>query len=915
MKRILVLTVLTALLSVGTVYSAPGDALWSNTYGGGSYDYGECIQQTSDGGYIMTGYTYSYGVNEDLLLVKIDSSGNQEWYRNYGGSDEDRGFWVQQVADGGYIAVGYTLSFGAGYRDIYVVRTDSNGDSLWANTYGASSHDFGYCVQLTTDGGYILSGYTQSYGPSTQLYLVKIDANGNQQWENNYGGSSLEEVGFVQQTSDGGYVLVGNSRSHSSNWNAYMVKTNASGTMVWERWYDEYSYARNVVQTPDGGYALLGYKWDGNSNFYLVKTSSNGTSQWDRTYGGSNTEEGKTITLTPDGGYLLAGYTNTYGAGGEDIYLVKTAANGDTVWTKTHGGSSTERAYSIHTTDDGRYIVGGYTNSFGHGSYDFYAIKIDEDNVHYPAITNIVQNPDEPGINEDCEISATITDTSTTMSITLAELYYDNGSGYTSISMDNVADSFFATIPGQSGGTTVEYYIYAEDNFGDNATSDTFTFDVANHTIYEVQYQTDPGTGDDCYPSIHDGGVVTLSGIVTAVRQGTDHWFWLQDTADTLWNGLYVYDTTVDPEVGDSLTLSGTISEYFGVTELMDITESTVNSSSNAIITKNITTADIDSLCAFQAEQYEGMLVEFNDVTVIEGPSSHNECWVQDASGVPCIIDDELWKYGTNQPDPQPAAGMSYEKIAGVVHYSYGAYRVYPRGAEDYQVVDELLCGVTITTPFVPSNGGDLGFNIDVTNNTPSVIAELYGEIHPTIGDCVSGSQFDFDNYAVMTTDLGLGESFTGYYYMTMGNYSNLPNQVALAIEVGDGPNSYQCSDCGEFIFQHQWPPMGKATWSDVEWFELDGDVSLPTQTALFQNYPNPFNATTVIPFELSANGNVSMKVYNLAGQLVETLFDGYMYAGSHEVNWDASTVSSGVYFYTLETENYTTTKKMNLLK
>ncbi|MBD3168536.1 MAG: T9SS type A sorting domain-containing protein [candidate division Zixibacteria bacterium] len=436
---------------------------------------------------------------------------------------------------------------------------------------------------------------------------------------------------------------------------------------------------------------------------------------------------------------------------------------------------------------------------------------------------------------------------------------------------------------------------------------------AGNVTIAQVQMQECEGNG--CFPSYYNGDEVTLSGIVTAVRQGSSPWFWMQDPADTLWSGLYVYDTTVEPEVGDSVTLTGLISEYYGVTEFMDITASTIVSVGNNIDPTYVTTATLDSLCSYEAEQYEGMLVELNDVTVIEGPSSHNECWVQDASGVPVIIDDELWKYGSNQPDPQPAAGMEYEKIVGVVHYAYDAYRVYPRGAEDYTLAQgELLCELTILTPYVQSNGGFLGFQFDVTNNTGSNMPNVWGEIHPTLGDCATGTVFDFDNSKEMTTDLGNGETFTGYYYMTMGNWSNLPNLVALTVEAGDGPNSYYCEDCGEFFFLHEWSRGGEPTWTDQQWLDRE-DVNIPTETALMQNYPNPFNATTVIPFDLANNGNVSLKVYNLAGQLVETLVDGYMNAGSHNINWDASSVASGVYFYTLQADDYTTTKKLNLLK
>ncbi|MBD3168863.1 MAG: T9SS type A sorting domain-containing protein [candidate division Zixibacteria bacterium] len=226
-----------------------------------------------------------------------------------------------------------------------------------------------------------------------------------------------------------------------------------------------------------------------------------------------------------------------------------------------------------------------------------------------------------------------------------------------------------------------------------------------------------------------------------------------------------------------------------------------------------------------------------------------------------------------------------------------------------------MSCSFSIITPYVPSVNGDIEFMVSGTNIGANTIATVIGEIYPTIGDCASGTEFDFNLTKVLATNLANGQSFSGYYFYHVVDVSGLGlTNVAINFDVGKGVDDYLCEGCDEFLFYNPWGRTGGEVNWGTEWREI-GEGNLPTATALGQNYPNPFNANTSIPFELADNGNVSVKVYNVSGQLVETLIDGYMEAGSHVASWDASTVSSGVYFYTLETGDYSTTKKMNLLK
>jgi len=232
---------------------------WSRTFGGSESDWGFSGQQTSDGGYILLGTTWSYGAGDyDFWLIKTDAAGNKEWERTFGGSDWDWGTSVQQTRDGGYILLGSTCSYGAGEWDFWLIKTDSQGNKQWTKTFGGSEDDQGYSVQQASDGGYILLGYTESYGAgSADFWLIKTDSQGTKQWAKTFGGSEDDWGLSVQQTKDGGYILRGHTYSYGAgSADSWLIKTDAQGNKQWERTFggaeDDQGYS--VQQTKDGGY-------------------------------------------------------------------------------------------------------------------------------------------------------------------------------------------------------------------------------------------------------------------------------------------------------------------------------------------------------------------------------------------------------------------------------------------------------------------------------------------------------------------------------------------------------------------------------------------------------------------------------------------------------------------------------------
>lgn len=362
---------------------------FERTYGGSDDDYGRSVQQTSDGGYIVGGWTESFGAGyEDTYLVKTDSLGNTLWERTYGGFNADAGNCVVQTMDGGYIVAGWTESFGAGYEDVFVVRTDSLGDTLWQRAYGGGDTDVGISIQQTTDGGYIVVGGTWSFGPGYEdVYLLRIDSLGDTVWTETYGDSALDGGRSVRQTADGGYVVAGWTESYGAGFmDVYLVKTDSLGNMLWDATCggDNEDYGFSIQQTQDGGYIVAGVTRSlgaGGEDFYLVKTDSLGTIIWEETYGGIYDDRAYAVQQTVDGGYVVAGWTESVSGSYADVYFVKTDSTGYILWERICGGSYEDFGYSAQQTLDSGYVICGWTYSFGAGYHDVYVIKTDGDGL------------------------------------------------------------------------------------------------------------------------------------------------------------------------------------------------------------------------------------------------------------------------------------------------------------------------------------------------------------------------------------------------------------------------------------------------------------------------------------------------------------------------------------------------------
>ncbi|MBK9637015.1 MAG: T9SS type A sorting domain-containing protein [Bacteroidetes bacterium] len=353
---------------------------------GASYgeDLGRSIQSTSDGGYIIAGYSRQSGTNLDIKLIKTNSIGDSLWVRTFGGPLNEEAKSVRQTTDGGYIIAGYTKSFGSGNSDALLMKIDSTGNLLWTKTYGGTDVETANWVQQTTDGGYILFGnVTTLTSNGDDTYLIKTNASGDSLWTRTIGTNAGDNNGnYVQQTNDGGYILAGTMGNiNGNNVDVFLAKTNSLGSVQWIKMYGGpvADYGNYVQTTTDGGYVLFGSTCSFHMSiydFYMVKTDANGDSLWTRKVSGGYGDYGTCMMQTTDGGYIVAG-NSANSSSIYDILLLKMDANGDSIWSKTIGvPTGNEFPYEIAQTQDGGYIISGYMG-IAFGGKEVYMIKTD----------------------------------------------------------------------------------------------------------------------------------------------------------------------------------------------------------------------------------------------------------------------------------------------------------------------------------------------------------------------------------------------------------------------------------------------------------------------------------------------------------------------------------------------------------
>jgi len=364
---------------------------WNKTFGGPNSDYGYCVIQTNDGGYAIIGETKSYGAGiHDVWLIKTDMDGNEEWNKTFGGTDWDIGYSIIQTAEGGYAITGKTSSFGVDKPDVWLIKTDMDGNEEWNKTFGGADGDAGCSLQQTNDGGFVIAGSTLSYADGC-AWIIKTDHDGNELWNTTIVTSDDSFAYSIEQTKDNGYILTG---WVYKGWDVLLAKLDAEGNEEWRKTFGgsgcEIGYS--VHQTKDEGYIVTGYTSSygaKDDNIWLIKTDSDGNEEWSKTFGGNNRERGYSCQITDDDGYVIVGITAEPVQYPSDVLLIKTDGAGNKEWEKVFDKAKFDTGKSIQQTSDGGYVIAGYTGQI-FGNYDVILIKMaafDNQRPNKPTIT------------------------------------------------------------------------------------------------------------------------------------------------------------------------------------------------------------------------------------------------------------------------------------------------------------------------------------------------------------------------------------------------------------------------------------------------------------------------------------------------------------------------------------------------
>jgi len=362
-KKIILILLLHSAFYISNCFA---QTMFVKTFGdaGTAWDGANSVKQTSDNGYIIAGAATGFGVGqEDVILVRTDANGSIIWSKTYGGTGSDAGEVVIQTSDGGFIVAGTTNSFGAGDSDVYVIRTNPIGDTLWTKTYGGINKEQVGGVMQTNSGGFIIAGSTKSFGSGNwDVYVICTDANGDTLWTKTYGGTALDRGNSIQLTTDGGYIITGETKSFGSFFGeAYLLKINSLGNVLWSKtFYFNTSaggqHANSVKQTTDGGYIIIG---DALVSVIVFKTDASGNLIWGKYFIlGPEFCEGKDVVQAADGGYVITA-TERWFPPNYIIVLAKLDTAGILIWSESFTPLYSSETSSLSKTNDGGYVIAG----------------------------------------------------------------------------------------------------------------------------------------------------------------------------------------------------------------------------------------------------------------------------------------------------------------------------------------------------------------------------------------------------------------------------------------------------------------------------------------------------------------------------------------------------------------------------
>lgn len=357
---------------------------WEFTYGDYSDDGANSVAFTADRGYIVAGYSGSYGaVMKDVFVLKLNNYGMTTWSRIYGGTGTDIAKSIIPTPDGGYLFAGWTSSFRTYYWDAWVVKLNEVGDTVWTRVISSTRDVVANCAILASDSGYIVAGKMVTY-ESTNFWVAKLGPSGHLLWSRTYRGSAGIGCGAysIAPTPDNGYIVAGYYTQLGPTDDIWILKLNDLGDSIWARSYNHGSgdNAYCITTTLDGGYIAAGVTHPSGTPYLdalVLRLNASGDTLWTRTYGGTGDDQAYSIIATSNGGYLLAGWTTSIADGNYDAWLLNINDEGNPQWIRTRGGEDNDVANSINFGPDGGYVVAGYKQRPGGGRQDVYVFTFD----------------------------------------------------------------------------------------------------------------------------------------------------------------------------------------------------------------------------------------------------------------------------------------------------------------------------------------------------------------------------------------------------------------------------------------------------------------------------------------------------------------------------------------------------------
>jgi hypothetical protein len=380
MRRQLALWIV--LIAAMSVSAQVPNTLWTRTYGGDGYEYPGWIEPAHDSGYVIAGYTNSFGAGEDdMYVVKINPDGERVWAYPYGREGFENAYDIKRTRDGCYIVAGWTDSNPGFHRKFELLKITASGEFIWRRDYGPdSSTNYGFGVCQVQDGGFILVGevyYYGIYGYDWDTYIIKTDENGNVLNEYQINKNNTQYCFRVIATQDGGAMAV---RGTGSFW---IAKLDAMGDTVWTRGYGGVSDCNSIIQLADGGYAAFGNRDRGygiEDQFWLIRLDSEGDVIWDRYYGGTDPDQGYCVQQTYDKGFIMVGHMYPEGQP-YDISVIRADSLGNQLWSTHFGGPNSDFGCAIQCTPDSGYVVLGRTPDSTGTLYDFYVARLGTDTL------------------------------------------------------------------------------------------------------------------------------------------------------------------------------------------------------------------------------------------------------------------------------------------------------------------------------------------------------------------------------------------------------------------------------------------------------------------------------------------------------------------------------------------------------